>query len=260
MVDCWLDRVLHRRLSRPVSAVAVRIGVSPNLITLGSLGAGLAAAGSLTAEGLAVWSLAVPLYLVAVVLDHSDGEVARLTGRTSLVGHRLDLAVDTLVHLALVLAMGAVAERVGFWAGNELGVSAAVGVVLSAATASAWPLGEASRGGNAHVGRVLDGLANRQGFYGILLVFMLCRALAPGLLPTLMVVLAVGSNAYWIGRVAVAVALRTGRGPQVAADGAAGIRGCPGLQAAHPGPDSPARRPGRARAGVADGPRMGTLP
>ena len=220
MVDCWLDRVLHRRLSRRVSAAAVRIGASPNVITLGSLAAGLAAAVCLAADGLAVWSLAVPLYLVAVVLDHADGEVARATGRTSPFGHWFDLAVDTVVHLTLVLAMGAAAERVGFWAGNELGVSAAVGVVLSAAAASAWPLGEAARGGNAAVGQVLDGLGNRQGFYGILLAVVLCRVLTPGLLPTLMVVVAVGSNAYWIGRVAVAIAFRSGRGARIgAADG-----------------------------------------
>ena len=42
MRDVWLDRVLHRRLSAPVSRAAVRLGVSPNVVTGASLVVGLA--------------------------------------------------------------------------------------------------------------------------------------------------------------------------------------------------------------------------
>jgi len=46
-----LDRVRHRRLSGPLSAMATRSGVSPNVVTLASLAVGLAAARRLAGEG-----------------------------------------------------------------------------------------------------------------------------------------------------------------------------------------------------------------
>jgi len=51
MRQCWLDRVRHRRLSGPLSAMATRSGVSPNVVTLAGLAVGLAAARRLAGEG-----------------------------------------------------------------------------------------------------------------------------------------------------------------------------------------------------------------
>jgi phosphatidylglycerophosphate synthase len=212
MTDSWLDRVVHRRLSKPLSVAAVNAGIGPNLITLASLAVGLGGAWCVAGATAGGAALGLALYLAAVVLDHADGEVARRTGTESRLGHGLDIAVDTAVHAALVVAMGAAASRLAIERGIVLGVLAAAGVVASAAVAQAWPPASASRRPAPNVAGLLESLGNRHGFYALLLAFVSCLAVAPGLLPALLVVAAVGSHAYWLGRVAVGLAGR-GRAP-----------------------------------------------
>ena len=90
--------------------LALALGLTANQVSLSSLLVGL----------LAVWGFwhATPgsalaglvLYAVAVVLDHSDGEVARLTHSESRLGEWLDVTSDTVIHALLVLAMGVTAQ------------------------------------------------------------------------------------------------------------------------------------------------------
>jgi phosphatidylglycerophosphate synthase len=207
--DSWLDRVFHRRLSQPVSRLAIRVGASPNQVTLASLVVGLGGAWSLAGGSPGAAALGLGLYLVAVVLDHADGEVARLTGTMSRFGHWLDIAADTTVHATLVLAMGVAAGRLGEGSGSLLGTLAAAGVVASAAAASLWPLDPAAAGPRGgRLARVLDGMGNRHGFYALLLAFVAASGWAPGVLPALLVVVGIGSHAYWVGRVLVRTAAR----------------------------------------------------
>ena len=110
-IDTRLDVLFHRRLSRPVTRLALALGLTANQVSLASLLVGL----------LAVWGFwhATPgtalaglvLYAAAVVLDHSDGEVARLTRSESRLGEWLDVTSDTVIHALLVLAMGVTAQR-----------------------------------------------------------------------------------------------------------------------------------------------------
>jgi phosphatidylglycerophosphate synthase len=114
----------------------------------------------------------------------------------SAIGEWLDIAVDTVIHATVVLALGATSAAVtgrGLW----LGVVAASGTVLSAAVMKVWPaLAMPDR-----LGTAISGIGNRDGFYGMLAGFILARALWPEALPWLMVVVAAGSHAYWVGRV-----------------------------------------------------------
>jgi phosphatidylglycerophosphate synthase len=191
-IDTPLDRALHRRLSGPVSLIAVRLGVTPNAVSLLSLAAGLAAA-LLLARGTVSAALAgFALYVVAVVLDHADGEVARLTFAESRIGEWLDVAVDTIVHALVVVAMGAAAQRAA-GAGAVGGLLAGAGVV-----GSAWFV-KASQATPDPAGGVLDALGNRHGFYAMLLLFVVSLAVLPAALPFLMLIVAAGTNAYWIG-------------------------------------------------------------
>jgi phosphatidylglycerophosphate synthase len=140
------------------------------------------------------------------VLDHADGEVARLTLSESVVGEWLDIATDTVVHTALVLALGAATAR-ATGEGFVAGVAAAVGVVASAVVGKRWPPVEppatTPRG-------LLDALTSRDGFYAMLVLFIVLRVLAPALLPLLMTVVAVSTHAYWLTRAALWI--RRGRG------------------------------------------------
>jgi len=195
-IDTRLDTLVHRRLSRPLSRLAVAWGVTPNHVSVASLMVGLGAAWCFGrgAPGSAV--IGFVLFVVAVVLDHVDGEVARITLTETTFGEWLDVAADTFVHAALVVAMGVAAQRAAGGGGAVFGVVAAVGIVISATLAKTWPT---SAGG---IGGLFQGLSNRDGFYAVLAAFVLALTLAPALLPLLMIVVAAGSHAYWLGRVA----------------------------------------------------------
>jgi phosphatidylglycerophosphate synthase len=190
-VDSPLDRALHRRLSHPVSRLAARWGLAPNVVTLGSLMIGLGAVWCFwqATPGRALAGLA--LYAMAVVLDHADGEVARLALAESSFGAWLDVAVDTTIHALLMIALGLTGQAVA-GGGAVAGVVAALGVVASAAvTQTSAPAGTG-------VGRFLDTLSNRDGFYAMLMAFIVGLAFLPQVLPALMILVAAGCHAFWL--------------------------------------------------------------
>lgn len=206
VVDTRLDTLLHRRLSRPITRAAIALGLPPNAITLASLAVGLAGAWCL-ARGAAALALAgLALYLASVVLDHVDGEVARLTLTQSRLGEWLDVAADTVVHGALAVAMGLVAQGLAGQGAAVLGVVAALGFVGSAAMFKTSP-----PVGGGGVRGALDALSNRDAFYGMLLAFVVLRTWWPALLPLLMAVVAAGAHAFWVGR--LLYSLRPGARP-----------------------------------------------
>jgi len=96
------DQRLARVLVRSLAGSPVR----PNHITTLSLALALGA-GALYARGEAVaanW--AAVLFVLARFLDHADGELARLTGKTSRFGHYYDFAVGALSSAALFIGIG----------------------------------------------------------------------------------------------------------------------------------------------------------
>jgi phosphatidylglycerophosphate synthase len=196
-IDTRLDRALHRRLSRHVTRAAIALGISPNQISVASLLVGLLAAWCLWRAG--AWGALAGLlvYVAAVVLDHADGEVARLTLAESRLGEWLDIVVDTIVHAALVIAMGMTAQAVA-GGGAGLGLAGAFGIIASAVVAKLWPVA----GDTGGVGGALQSLGSRDGFYAMLALFIVARALAPAALPLLMIVIALGAHAYWLARAA----------------------------------------------------------
>ncbi len=133
--DGWVDRALHRPLSRALCRRLVRTGITPNQVTgthiaLGGLGALCIASGS------HAWSIAGAFLLqVSVLLDCTDGDIARLKLDYSPVGGWLDTIGDNLVNAALFVALGVAAQdRLGPQAALGLGVLAGVGVALAAGT------------------------------------------------------------------------------------------------------------------------------
>jgi phosphatidylglycerophosphate synthase len=196
-IDTRLDRALHRRLSRPVTRAAISLGITPNQISVASLLVGLVSAWCF-GLGTAVAALAgLFIYVAAVVLDHADGEVARLTLAESRVGEWLDILVDTIVHAALVIAMGLTAQRIA-GSGAILGIIGAVGIIASATVAKLWP----GTGATTPAAMMLENLGSRDGFYAMLLLFIAAHAAAPAALPWLMIIVALGSHAYWLARAA----------------------------------------------------------
>ena len=199
-IDTRLDVMLHRRLSRPVSRTAVALGIGPNLITIASGLVGLVAAATFALSTPIALVLGLLVYVVAVVLDHADGEVARLTLTESAFGEWLDAVVDTIVHTTLALALGYAASHLA-GSGLAAGVVAALGILVGGIIGKIWPPAPASASRN-----LLDRLTSRDGFYAMLTLFVLLGVLRPALLPSLMLIVAAGTHIYWISRTLVLVA------------------------------------------------------
>src|SRR3970040_317544 len=89
--------------------------VHPNHLTTVTLLLGQAAAWMFAfAIGLA-WMAAL-LYMLAVFSDHMDGELARMTGKTSDFGHDYDYIVGGINYTTLFIGIGIGLHEHGLWA------------------------------------------------------------------------------------------------------------------------------------------------
>jgi phosphatidylglycerophosphate synthase len=130
------------------------------------------------------------VYRLANVIDHCDGELARLTFQESAFGARLDWAADTVVHTGIALAI-AVTGRCPI----VVATLAAAGVALCA-----WLAPRARRDIVVGApGGLLNRLGTRDPFYAVLVAFALLVWFRPALVGSLAVLVAVGSHAYWTG-------------------------------------------------------------
>jgi len=76
---CDRSSSLHRPVSRHLTRAAVALGVPANAISIASLLVGLLAVWSLSQATARGAIMGIAPYFVSAVLDHVDGEVARLT-------------------------------------------------------------------------------------------------------------------------------------------------------------------------------------
>ncbi|WDZ89944.1 CDP-alcohol phosphatidyltransferase family protein [Nocardiopsis sp. HUAS JQ3] len=127
----WAGRLYMRDLSPYLTTFFVRLGVPPNPITYLMMAFGVLAGVVVAFGGL--WSAIVAALFVQVylLLDCSDGEVARYTGRTSVAGIYLDRIGHYVSEIALLIGLGVRAQ--GEWEAGGwviLGMAAAIGVAL----------------------------------------------------------------------------------------------------------------------------------
>ncbi|MDG4822055.1 CDP-alcohol phosphatidyltransferase family protein [Asanoa sp. WMMD1127] len=106
---------LSQRVGALFAAAAYRTGVSPTLLTAGNLVVGLATSAAvvaLTSTSAPTWVAGLVALLgwqLAYALDCADGQLARVAGRTSPAGARVDVLCDIAVQISLVTALSAVA-------------------------------------------------------------------------------------------------------------------------------------------------------
>jgi len=96
------DARLARAVVRPLRCSPI----TPNHLTTVRLAFGIAAAGAFMQGSYAWMNLGAVLLVVSNFLDHTDGELARISGKTSRVGHWYDLASDAVVTILLFTAIG----------------------------------------------------------------------------------------------------------------------------------------------------------
>lgn len=130
---------LIRHFSVPVSRFLIRMPVTPNQVTTGSLVCALSAAWCFATPGDDTQSLGALLFFAFYLLDNCDGEIARAKGLSSRFGQYYDTFVDWLGHAALFLglASGVAAERHSDWwlwfgAAAALGATVNYGIGLAA--------------------------------------------------------------------------------------------------------------------------------
>lgn len=97
-----LDARLARRLVRPLVGTAIR----PNHLTTLRLVLGLVSAFCLAHTRLAWADVGALVFALSNFVDHTDGELARISGASSRFGHVYDLVCDALIHTLLFAALG----------------------------------------------------------------------------------------------------------------------------------------------------------
>jgi phosphatidylglycerophosphate synthase len=118
----------HRAM-RPLVRPLITTPISPNHLTALRLVTGLGAAWQFS-HGANGW--AGVLFVISAFLDRADGELARMAGRTSRLGHHLDLGSDIVITALVFVSIGIGLREhalVGDFAVG-LGITAGVAVAL----------------------------------------------------------------------------------------------------------------------------------
>jgi archaetidylinositol phosphate synthase len=127
------NRPWDARLARRLVAPLVHSWVTPNHLTTLRLVVGLAAAAAFVPGSYGWSNIAALLLVLSNFLDHTDGELARMSGKTSRIGHLYDLASDAVVTILLFIAIGV---GVAAKPGADLGLPPAIlGLVAGTAIA-----------------------------------------------------------------------------------------------------------------------------
>ncbi|WP_019136641.1 CDP-alcohol phosphatidyltransferase family protein [Cellulomonas massiliensis] len=102
----WTAQVYGRRISPYLTLVALRLGLSANAVTWVMLAVGWLAAAAVATPGWGFAVLAVVLAHLQMVVDSSDGEVARLTRTSGPVGIFIDKLAHYTTEALVALALG----------------------------------------------------------------------------------------------------------------------------------------------------------
>jgi phosphatidylglycerophosphate synthase len=123
----WAGRLYVRRLSPYLTRTLLPTRVTPNAVTWAMIAVGVAAAGVLTLPGVIAAAAAALLIQVQILLDCSDGELARWRKQFSPAGIYLDRFAHYFTETLLPIALGIRAD--GGW--DELGTYTMLGLVAA---------------------------------------------------------------------------------------------------------------------------------
>jgi phosphatidylglycerophosphate synthase len=123
----WAGRLYVRRVSPYLTRQLAGTAITPDAVTWLMILSGLLAAGALTLPGLGGALGAVVLIQLQILLDCSDGELARWLDRRSPAGVYLDRIGHWLTETALPIALGIRAD--GGW--DDIGTYTTLGLVAA---------------------------------------------------------------------------------------------------------------------------------
>jgi phosphatidylglycerophosphate synthase len=196
-LDGIVDKYFNRKLSGALTKLFLRMGLSPNAITIVSMVIGLMSAACFVLGTYTAGIIGALLFQFSAIVDCCDGEVARLTFTESPFGAQLDITADNVVHMAIFAGI-AWAEYAGHggWLSLALGLCAVTGVAGSQwqvdrarrLRRSGWSQPDQAGRSNA----LLSHMANRD-FSLILLAFAVTNTL-----DWFLRLAAIGSNIFWV--------------------------------------------------------------
>ncbi|GIH45124.1 CDP-alcohol phosphatidyltransferase [Microbispora rosea] len=126
----WAGLLYMRRLSIYATWLLAKTPISPNQVTGLMILCGVAAGAVLALPGFWAALGAALLIQVYLLLDCSDGELARWTGRTSITGVYLDRVGHYFAEAALLIGLGfRASDTLPDWY-TVMGVAAALGAIL----------------------------------------------------------------------------------------------------------------------------------
>jgi phosphatidylglycerophosphate synthase len=212
----FMSRHLERRISLAISRRLASTPVTPNAMTLFSVGVGLGGAALFLSSRVAVQFTGALLFLFHSILDGCDGELARLKFLESRRGGVLDFWGDNVVHSAV---FGALALEWNRTTGDPwtlvAGFAAIAGTLLSATFVfrqMMWePRAEAGEGPlftsvtarpATRVSRLADALARRDFIYLIVILAAFGKA------HWFLVLAAFGSPLFFLALVAMEISGR----------------------------------------------------
>ncbi len=128
----WAGRYYMRRLSPYGTWVFARLGWSPNAVTWLMIVVGVGAGAVVAGGGLAAAIAAAAMIQLYLLLDCSDGELARWSRRTSVTGIYLDRIGHYLAEAALLAGLGIRAQGHYALSGGyvTIGLAAAICAIL----------------------------------------------------------------------------------------------------------------------------------
>jgi phosphatidylglycerophosphate synthase len=106
----WAIAVLYRPVSLLITPLFAALGASPTAVTLLGLAIALALPFAAASGGAYAGATVGALAIAFCVLDCVDGDLARVTGRSSKRGAYLDFVVDLAYRAGLYSAIGVVAD------------------------------------------------------------------------------------------------------------------------------------------------------
>ena len=103
--DGPVARYINRPISTALSRLVVNTPITPNQISVSTLVISLVSAGFAARGGYVGFLIAGLLFQIASIVDGTDGEVAKLTFRTSQRGEWIDTVCDNISYLAFLLGL-----------------------------------------------------------------------------------------------------------------------------------------------------------
>lgn len=183
----FMSRHVERPISLAISRRLAATSITPNAMTLFSVGVGLLSAPFFLSSMPAYQLTGALLFLLHSVLDGCDGELARLKFQESRWGGILDFWGDNVVHVAVFMCMG-----IGWSMAIQatwpllLGGTAVAGTLLSAGfvywhtmrePAKPGPLfTSVSKSGRSWLSQMADALARRDFIYLVVLLSAVGKA------------------------------------------------------------------------------------